>query len=242
MDRPIGSSEAARTAREVVLVDAITGAPVTLEGAGTAASQVQGAAAANAAMTGNPVLTGGRAGSSQTIYDHNDLAPLEQGTRGHLMIGGEQFTQTAGASMTACAVADRLGAGRVLATVSYLNNGVSLDQRRKPNSGARLIASAATTNAAVVKSSAGDLNRIVGRNQSAAVLFLKLYNKASAPSVGSDTPVLTLPLPPEANFAFDLGTHYFSTGIGMAITAGAADADTAAVGAGDVICLNLTYA
>jgi len=56
MDRPIGSNESARTAREVVIVDATTGAPA---GAGASAYQVQGAAASDAPAAGNPVLAGG---------------------------------------------------------------------------------------------------------------------------------------------------------------------------------------
>lgn len=37
---------------------------------------------------------------------------------------------------------------------------------------------------------------VVTSNINAAARYLKLYNKASAPTVGTDTPVLTIPLPP----------------------------------------------
>lgn len=52
----------------------------------------------------------------------------------------------------------------------------------------RLLASAATTNATSVKTSVGRLAQIRGYNAGAAGRYLKLYNKASAPTVGTDTP------------------------------------------------------
>ena len=111
--------------------------------------------------------------------------------------------------------------------------------------GSHNLIAAATTNSTLVKSSAGKL--ISGRvyNASAAVKFLKVYNKATAPTVGTDTPVLTLPIP--AGAALDLwnvfGTYglYFATGIGYGITGLAANADTTAVAAGDVI-VSILYA
>jgi len=243
MDRPIGSSENARTARQVVLVDPMTGAPGSVGGTGAGALQVQGVAASNAQVLGNPILTGGRAGATQVTYDHNDIAPIDLGTRGHVMVGGEQFNQITGASSTPCAVADRTGgAGRVLATVPYLNNGTSLDQSRKPNAISRTVSSSASTNATLVKNAPGDLRAVFGHNASASLLFLKLYNKASLPTVGTDSPALSLALPPSSSFSFDFSGHYFSAGIGFALTAGAADGDTAAIGAGDIVCLNVTYA
>lgn len=66
--------------------------------------------------------------------------------------------------------------------------------------------------------------------------YLKFYNKASAPNVGTDVPVLVIPIPAtsvtHANFGI-LG-HRFATGIALAITGGIADTDTTAIGASDV--------
>jgi len=100
-----------------------------------------------------------------------------------------------------------------------------------------------TTNATSVKATAGDLFKVSGNNTVASKRYLKLYNKASAPTVGTDTPVLTFVLP--ASLAFDISISngsYFSTGIAYAITGAAADADTTAIGAGDIECLNIGYA
>lgn len=56
------------------------------------------------------------------------------------------------------------------------------------------VMSAATTNATSVKASAGNLYGVHLHNSGAAAVFVKLYNKASAPVVGTDTPVTTLSL------------------------------------------------
>jgi len=97
--------------------------------------------------------------------------------------------------------------------------------------------SAATTNATSLKASAGEVGMIVAFNTSAAAKFLKFYNKASAPTVGTDTPILTLPIPASNNgFVITPSEGIaFSTGIAFAITGAVADGDTTAVAANDVI-------
>lgn len=96
--------------------------------------------------------------------------------------------------------------------------------------------SAATTNATLIKSTAGSLWSISASNTNAAARFLKLYNKAVAPTVGTDTPVLTMPLPPGTVTVVHGGSNgiRFSAGIALAITASAADSDTTAVALGEV--------
>lgn len=104
--------------------------------------------------------------------------------------------------------------------------------------------SAASTNATSVKASAGQVFWIYCTNTNAAVRYLKLYNKASAPTVGSDTPVATLAIPGNtAGAGFHLQSPLgltFGTGIAFAITTGVADADTGAVAANEVV-VNLGY-
>lgn len=95
--------------------------------------------------------------------------------------------------------------------------------------------SAATTNATSVKASAGSLCNISASNTNASARYLKLYNKASAPTVGTDTPVLTLTIPANSQVSFDAAQGIrFATGIALAITGAAADADTTTIGAGEV--------
>lgn len=98
------------------------------------------------------------------------------------------------------------------------------------------INSAANTNATVVKGSAGTLYNIGASNTGGAAAFIKLYNKATAPTVGTDVPALVLVVPAGGNVDFDLGPvgHRFSAGIGLAITNLAADTDTTAVAASQV--------
>ena len=103
----------------------------------------------------------------------------------------------------------------------------------------------ASTNTNVIKNSGGNLYSIVAIGLSSTVSFLKLYNKATAPIVGTDIPIMTIPIPANTQGAgvaipFSMGVN-FPLGIGIAITSGSADNDTGAVGAGDVI-VNLTYA
>ena len=133
------------------------------------------------------------------------------------------------------------------ASIGYLFNGTNFDRVTKANATARLLSAAASTNATSVKASAGNVHKIVGTQVNAAARYLKLYNKASAPTVGSDTPIWTFYLPPTAVgggiFDLDFGDSplYFSTGIAYALTTAAADADTGALTAGDVIAMNIAY-
>jgi hypothetical protein len=98
------------------------------------------------------------------------------------------------------------------------------------------INSAATTNATSIKASAGSVYNMAISNTSASPRYVKLYNKASAPTVGTDVPVLTIVVPAGALVQNNFGIvgHRFTTGIALAITSGAADNDTGAVAASDV--------
>jgi len=97
------------------------------------------------------------------------------------------------------------------------------------------VVAAATTNATSLKASAGNIAAIDLFNVATYMVFLKLYNKASAPTVGTDTPVWTIPIPASGGFSIDFSQgEYFSTGIAFAITKLQADSDTTVLVAGDV--------
>lgn len=106
---------------------------------------------------------------------------------------------------------------------------------------ARLLSAAASTNATLVKSGAGNTRSVIGFSKRATDCWLKLYNKATAPTVGTDTPVATIPIPAGSAFELNLGGLAFALGIGYALTTAAADADTGALTAGDVVGFNLFY-
>ena len=97
--------------------------------------------------------------------------------------------------------------------------------------------SAATTNATSVKASAGVINEITISNNGTSAAYLKLYNKASAPTVGTDTPIRVVMCPADQTVVVGCGSYglRLATGIAFAITAGAGNADTAAVAANQVI-------
>lgn len=96
--------------------------------------------------------------------------------------------------------------------------------------------SAATTNGAAVKASAGRVYGWQFSNTTAAFKFVKLYNLAVAPTVGTSVPVQTLAIPPNSaiQYAGPIGVFH-ATGIAIAVTGGAADTDATAVAVNDVI-------
>jgi hypothetical protein len=108
------------------------------------------------------------------------------------------------------------------------------------------LVSAATTNATTIKASAGQVFMVTASNVNAAVRYLKFYNKASAPTVGTDTPVLTFAIPGNTAGA---GTNIpipacgiaFGTGISFATTTEATDAGTTGVAANEIV-INIAYA
>lgn len=107
----------------------------------------------------------------------------------------------------------------------------------------RRVQSNADVNATSVKASAGRIARIWGRNNVASLRHLKLYNKASAPVVGTDIPYASLTLQANSEFNFDVQDFglNFSTGIAYALTGGIGDTDTAALSTGDVLGLHILY-
>jgi hypothetical protein len=99
----------------------------------------------------------------------------------------------------------------------------------------------ATTNAVNI-ASAKCLYTIEMSNPTAAAVWVKLFNKASAPTVGTDIPVLRYLVPAGGFRDIQVANYYgngFTTGVSMAITANSADSDTTAVAAGVVV--NVTY-
>jgi len=96
--------------------------------------------------------------------------------------------------------------------------------------------STADTNLVAVKASAGSVYAIQAFNAGAAVAYIKLYNKTTAPVLASDVPIFVLPVPAGGDHMrnWSIPGHRFATGIAMAITGGPADADTTAVAAAQV--------
>lgn len=208
-------------------------------------SVVVGNVASGAADSGNPVKVGGRYNVTNPTLTDGQRGDLQLGTRGSLSV-------TLFPANNATPVGAQINNSDALATsattlsttaFSTIFNGSTWDRLKKATTTSRIVSSAATTNATSAKASAGDVHVIYASNTTAALKYLKLYNKASAPTVGTDTPVLTIPMAPSntpTRVEFPFGM-YFATGIAYALTGAAADADTTALAAGDVVGLNIVY-
>ena len=96
--------------------------------------------------------------------------------------------------------------------------------------------SAGSGDAASVKGSPGQVYGVHIENIGASACFVKLYDSASAPTVGSGTPVACYRVGAGASrdVIMPLGLA-FSAGIGLVIVTGIADANTTAVNASEVI-------
>ena len=92
-----------------------------------------------------------------------------------------------------------------------------------------------------IKSSAGQIYGWYLFNNAPTVRYIKLYNKAKAPSVGADTPAMTIPLPANAaaNVIVPSGIA-FSHGIGIGATTGVSDGNADMPTTNDVI-VNIIY-
>jgi len=104
-----------------------------------------------------------------------------------------------------------------------------------------ILNSLATTNGALILTGTSGLHAFYATNTGATAAFVKLYNKATAPTVGTDVPAMIIPVPAAvagvpgvATLPIGHNGFRFALGLGIAITGAAADADTTAVAAGQV--------
>lgn len=101
--------------------------------------------------------------------------------------------------------------------------------------------SAASTNGALILTGTSGVHAFYATNEGASVAYVKLYNKATAPTVGTDVPEMIIPVPAAAGGVPGVATlpigfagFRFALGLGIAITRNAVHTDTTAVGAGEV--------
>jgi len=203
----------------------------------------EGNAASGATDSGSPVKIGGVFTTTPSVVTTGQRRDVEVTARGSVFVTLKDTGNTP-VAITAANVSTQQGAGTTglnALVFGYKSDGVGWRADTRPVSVSRIVSAAASTNATSAKASAGDLHRIRGYNASAAVRYLKIYNKASAPTVGTDTPLLTYALAPSREFDINVAGVYFSTGIAYALTTGSADADTGALTLADVVGLNITY-
>jgi hypothetical protein len=101
--------------------------------------------------------------------------------------------------------------------------------------------SAATTNGALILTGTSSVSSLYATNEGASPAYVKLYNKATAPTVGTDIPEMIIPVaaasggvPGVANPNIGFHGFRFALGLGIAITRNAAHTDTTAIGASEV--------
>jgi hypothetical protein len=145
------------------------------------------------------------------------------------IMGERNDTSTVGASEGSAAVV-RLTANRAMlaALTASINGGWT------PAS----YFAAASDNLVNVKASAGQIGWAQVVNLAASARYLRLYDKASAPVPGTDTPIYRLAIPANATVPLNFGAAgiAFANGISFDITAGSiADSDTTATAANDVV-------
>lgn len=177
-----------------------------------------------------------------TALTENDIAaPRIDAKRAPIGVIEDATTRGQRAAVSAAGrlSVDASGVALPLAAGANVIGQVGLDARTTGGVTPNKTISAATTNSKNIKASAGMIYFIHTSNINAAVRYLKLYDKATAPTVGTDVPVWTLAIPGNAagaGFVMPIPVGLvFTTGIGIGITTGSADADVGAVAASDII-------
>lgn len=258
-----GSFVVASRASMASIVDVLAGTvaigPTVVPGVGATNLGKQRTAAPGATDTGVEMLARGVTTATAVTNATYDIPQLEAAT-GAMFVNSpvnvatgitKQRAATPGATDSAPGIlVEALTANTAVTTAQYHRpqqeaNSGALFVRDTPSTANGLTIShlvvAATTNATSVKGSAGNVYGWTISNKSAAVQFFKLFNKATAPTTGTDTPVITVAVPALSTVSqnFDKGIS-FATGIGFAYTNLIADLDNTVVVAADAV-INLFY-
>lgn len=104
--------------------------------------------------------------------------------------------------------------------------------------------STASTNSTLVNGSGQDILKwILATNTTSTTYYLKVYDTSSAPSCGSGTPKLRIPLLPNSTGNGQLAAGFddtrFPSGIGFCLTGALADNDTTNAATG--VTINIGY-
>lgn len=94
--------------------------------------------------------------------------------------------------------------------------------------------SANSTNATPVSGNPGFAKLVQAVNNGASWAYLKIYDENTAPTVGTDTSILCLGLPPGGG-TIEADVFSVRNGLAFAITANPADSDTTAVASGQCV-------
>ena len=106
----------------------------------------------------------------------------------------------------------------------------------------RVVSAGGSPDTFLIEAGQLELLRLWIGNKSASPRYVKLYDKATAPVVATDTPIATITVPGATAgvlTVIDFGQHPeiaagFANGIGLVISTGAADTDAGAPSANEV--------
>ncbi len=108
----------------------------------------------------------------------------------------------------------------------------------------RTINTAGSSMATSVKASGGNVYTADVSNGTSATIYFRMFNLATAPTVGSSTPLmgaLAIPAGSTWTFRHDIGLYY-STGIGFCVTTGSmADSDTGTLATANQVTVTIGY-
>lgn len=139
------------------------------------------------------------------------------------LVGFQWFRARVTAITSGNVVVDVVGIADALEISPYIpTHGVSGSVTATPPAGTAVtLVTAATTNATAIVGTTGALTELAISNPTATPAFVKLYNKATAPTVGTDVPLVTIPVPANGFVSLEFGTagKRFALGIGLAVTA-----------------------
>ena len=212
---------------------------------GGGSSAVVGNVASASADSGNPVKVGGVYLSALPTYTTGQRGDLLLSARGALATCGFGGAGADGVSNGTLGFmfAQNNTSGYLAAQADHTFNGTTWDRKRKANLVSRTASSAGSGNPLSVKATAGDLKQVSGQN-AAAITYIHFYNKASAPVLGTDTPVISYAIPASANFTINLPDDglYFSTGIAVAFSTDIVTIPVTGAAAAAVLAFAVTYA
>lgn len=171
------------------------------------------------------IVNGGTAPASTTTFTSQYVTAVDYTEIQAELTGAQGRTDAAGALAVHVANTPNVG-GEVRLGANAATGGTAIAK----------ILTAATTNATLVKSTAGRLYGYVLTNTTAATKFVRLYNLTTAPTVGTSVPVMVVAVPPNNTVVAEMTIPVaFATGISYAVTGAFADLDATVVAAGDVV-------
>lgn len=151
------------------------------------------------------------------------------------IVASVRLVTGADGNITEVATASPLPVTSIAGTAALGDVGIQYRTSVTGAASAAHLVSAATTNATVVKASAGRLLGWNLANTTASWVYLKFHNIATTPTAGASV-ARTVGIPPNGLAQFEMsGGSAFSTGIGLTTVTGSADTDAVAVGLGAIV-------